>query len=121
MTNTSFFDGDLLNDKTSQGRRRATSFDLVLYRIPKTSGTTGDTQVWDSGVGYDYYDYKINPYNDKSYSDRPVNWFQTTTISNWSLPGIYDNTNSQLSLTGVNFNNPLGIIMRSDRLGVVSR
>jgi hypothetical protein len=103
MTNTSFFDGDLLNDKTSQGRRRATSFDLVLYRIPKTSGTTGDTQVWDSGVGYDYYDYKINPYNDKSYSDRPVNWFQTTTISNWSLPGIYDNTNSQLSLTGVNF------------------
>jgi len=102
MTNTSFFDGDLINDKTSQGRRRATSFDLVLYRIPKTSGTTGDTQVWDSGVGYDYYDYKINPYNDKSYSDRPVNWFQTTTISNWSLPGIYDNTNSQTT-TGLNF------------------
>ena len=103
MTNTSFFDSDLLNDKTSQGRRRATSFDLILYRIPQTSGETGNPQSWDSGVGYDYYDYKINPYNDKSYSDRPVNWFQTTTISNWSLPGIYDNTNSQLSLTGVNF------------------
>jgi hypothetical protein len=37
MTNTSFFDKDLLNDKTSQGRRRATSFDLILYRIPKTT------------------------------------------------------------------------------------
>ena len=29
MTNTSFFDKELLNDKTSQGRRRATSFDLI--------------------------------------------------------------------------------------------
>jgi hypothetical protein len=44
MTNTSFFDEDLLNDKTSQGRRRSTSFDLVLLRIPKFSGTTGSIQ-----------------------------------------------------------------------------
>ncbi len=44
MTNTSSFDDELLNDKTSQGRRRATSFDLILFRIP-------DNQMWDSGVG----------------------------------------------------------------------
>jgi len=50
MTNTSFFDKELLNDKTSQGRRRATSFDLILFRIPQN-------QSWDSGVGYDYYDF----------------------------------------------------------------
>ena len=49
MKNTSFFDKDLINDKTSQGRRRATSFDLILFRIPQN-------QQWDSGVGYDYYD-----------------------------------------------------------------
>jgi len=54
MTNTSSFDKELLNDTTSQGRRRATSFDLVLLRIPKVSGTTGNPQQWDSGVGYDY-------------------------------------------------------------------
>ena len=66
MTNTSSFDEELLNDKTSQGRRRATSFDLILYRIPKTSGSTGIYQYWDEGVGSDYYDVKktINSSND---------------------------------------------------------
>jgi len=95
MTNTSSFDKDLLNDKTSQGRRRATSFDLVLYRIPQN-------QNWDSGVGYDYYNYNITNLNDRSFSDRPSNWFQTTTIDNWSTPGVYDNTNSTTG-TGINY------------------
>jgi len=57
MTNTSSFDKDgLSNEYTSQGRLRATSFDLVLFRIPLTSGNTGTAQTWDEGVGYDYYD-----------------------------------------------------------------
>ena len=60
MTNTSYFDENLLNSTTSQGRRRATSFDLVLFRIPKTLGNSGVPQKWDSGVGYDYYDYGNN-------------------------------------------------------------
>ena len=84
MTNTSFFDKELLNDTTSQGRRRATSFDLILFRIPKTSGDTGHPQSWDTGVGYDYYDFKVTNLNDRSFSTRPVNWFETTTISKWS-------------------------------------
>jgi hypothetical protein len=95
MTNTSSFDKDLLNDKTSQGRRRATSFDLILYRIPQN-------QQWDSGVGYDYYNYNITNLNDRSFSDRPSNWFQTTTINDWSTPGVYDNTNSTTG-SGVNY------------------
>jgi hypothetical protein len=95
MTNTSFFDKELLNDKTSQGRRRATSFDLILFRIPQN-------QQWDSGAGYDYYDLNSNPLNDKNYSDRPSNWFQTTTISGWTTPGLYDNLNSVTGL-GVNY------------------
>jgi hypothetical protein len=102
MTNTSSFDKELLNDKTSQGRRRATSFDLILYRIPKTLGSTGTPQSWDSGVGYDYYNYNITNLNDRSFSDRPSNWFQTTTIGDWSTPGIYDNENS-LTGGGVNY------------------
>ncbi len=95
MTNTSFFDKELLNDKTSQGRRRATSFDLILFRIPQN-------QQWDSGVGYDYYDFNSNPLNDRSFSNRPSNWFETTTISGWTTPGLYDNENS-VTGTGVNY------------------
>jgi hypothetical protein len=95
MTNTSFFDNELLNDKTSQGRRRATSFDLILFRIPQN-------QQWDSGVGYDYYDFNSNPLNDRSFSNRPSNWFETTTISGWTTPGLYDNENS-VTGTGVNY------------------
>jgi hypothetical protein len=102
MTNTSFFDKDLLNDKTSQGRRRATSFDLILYRIPKTSGSTGSIQTWDSGVGYDYYDFGITNLNDRSFSLRPTNWYERTTISGWSTNGIYSNTNSVTGI-GVNY------------------
>jgi hypothetical protein len=95
MTNTSFFDKELLNDATSQGRRRATSFDLILFRIP-------DDQQWDSGVGYDYYDFNSNYLNDKNFSDRPSNWFQTTTIANWSTPGLYNNSNSATG-SGINY------------------
>ena len=103
MTNTSSFDKEALsNEYTSQGRLRATSFDLILFRIPLTSGTTGTAQLWDEGVGYDYYDVQktLNSANgllspialpqDKAYSQRPSNWYQTTTLSGWSTNGIYD-------------------------------
>jgi hypothetical protein len=36
MVNTSSFEDDLLNTSMSNGRKRATSFDLILFRIPKT-------------------------------------------------------------------------------------
>jgi hypothetical protein len=106
MRNTSFFDPSLLNSYDSFGLRRATSFDLILFRIPLTSGNTGDPQYWDEGVGYDEYDVKKtlnSPYaylktdgfpDDKNYSIRPSNWYQTTTIDTWGTEGIYDNTNS---------------------------
>lgn len=114
MTNTSSFDEELLNDKWSNGRRRATSFDLVLFRIPKVSGSTGDSQSWDEGVGYDYYAGKAQGSSntvsvknavetDKSFSDRPSNWFERTTINDWSQPGLYDNTNSLTGNTGLNY------------------
>jgi hypothetical protein len=103
MKNTSAFDEELINDKTSSGRRRATSFDLILFRIPKVSGSTGQSQDWDSGVGYDYYDFNVKIETDKSFSERPSNWFQRTTIKNWSTEGLYDNKNS-LVLTGAGVN-----------------
>lgn len=105
MTNTSSFDNELLNTFMSNERRRATSFDLILFRIPKTSGSTGNPQYWDEGVGYDYTDFNTNhnsPYggstpltyvDSRAYSTRPSNWYQTTTISGWSQSGVYNNKN----------------------------
>ena len=104
MTNTSSFDEDLINEDMSDGKRRASSFDLILFRIPKTSGNTGNTQPWDEGVGYDYTEsnknqnglngglYPITYVDPRSYSDRPSSWYYTTNVSSWSQPGIYDNT-----------------------------
>ena len=83
MINTSTFN-DYLNTSTSQGRQRATSFDLVLFRIPSP-------QLWDEVVGYDFADLMYEITNDKNYSVRPTNWFQRTTLDNWSQQGIYNN------------------------------
>jgi len=102
MTNTSSFDEELLNSTWSNGRRRATSFDLVLFRIPKVSGTTGDSQTWDEGVGQDYYNVNDVFEGNKAYSDRPASWYQRNTIKNWSVAGLYDNTNSN-SIDGLNY------------------
>lgn len=105
MTNTSSFDNELLNTFMTNERRRATSFDLILFRIPQISGNTGGSQLWDEGVGYDYSDFNISKgsstgsltpltyVDSRAYSTRPSNWFQTTTIGNWSEPGIYNNRN----------------------------
>jgi len=115
MTNTSSFDNELLNTFMSNERRRATSFDLILFRIPETSGNTGTPQYWDEGVGYDYTDFNINhnssyggstplTYVDsRSFSTRPSNWYQTTTITNWSFPGIYSNNNTSTGNTRLNY------------------
>jgi len=94
MTNTSFFE-DLLNTRTSQLRLRATSFDLILFRIPYINLDPTQPQEWDEGVGYDFADLVYN-YSivDRNFSERPSNWSGRTTIDNWEQPGLYDNTNA---------------------------
>ena len=88
MVNTSTFNLETLNTTTSQGRLRATSFDLILFRIP-------GNQYWDEGVGYDFADLIYEYSNsDKNFSTRPSNWIQTTTLSGWTEPGIYNNNNT---------------------------
>ena len=94
MTNTSYFDKELLNTSTSQGRLRATSFDLILFRIPYVNFDENQPQNWDEGVGYDYYDQVTGIPSDKNYSDRPSNWSATTTITDWQQAGVYSNTNT---------------------------
>ena len=86
MVNTSFFDDRLLNTKTAKAKRRATSFDLILFALSGTS--------WDEGAGYDYNTENITSeiFDDKSYSSRPSNWFKSTTLTSWNTPGIYNYT-----------------------------
>ena len=98
MTNTSFFDDNLLNDKLIDGKRRASSFTLLLFRISGMS--------WDEGVGYDYQQYggTFEPEFDESYSERPSNWYSATTLVPWVNPGVYDNTNNS-TYTVVNTQN----------------
>jgi hypothetical protein len=105
MTNTIKFNNELLNSFNSDERKRASSFDLILFRIPKTSGTTGNPQYWDEGVGYDFTDTDkalnnfvgvqliTEPLIDNPVSDRPSNWFQNTNLDFWSEDGIYNNKN----------------------------
>jgi hypothetical protein len=102
MTNTASFNQELLNTDTSQVRKRATSFDLILFRIPFINNNPSTPQIWDEGVGYDYVDY-IYDFDelDRNFSDRPSNWYQTTTLSGWTTDGIYLNDNSG---TGSTFN-----------------
>jgi hypothetical protein len=92
MTNTSFFSKDLLNTTMPDGSLRATSFDLILFRIPPNEDTNLP-QYWDEGVGYDYYSVPDQLGYNKEFSVRPSNWYQTTTLDTWQQPGIYDNTN----------------------------
>jgi hypothetical protein len=114
MTNTSSFDNELLNTFMSDGRRRSSSFDLILFRIPKSSGDTGEVQEWDEGVGYDFYNTNLSKnssngsmtpltYVDpRSFSERPSNWYQSQNISNWSEPGLYNNRNlGDVNFTGL--------------------
>jgi hypothetical protein len=106
MTNSSAFE-DLLNETNSDGRRRATSFDLILFRIPKSNGSTGTVQNWDEGVGYDFNEVSVDNVNsqyyrniiqtDKSYSTRASNYFNRQLIYDWSTDGIYINDNSGTS------------------------
>ena len=96
MTNSSSFNEELLNTSMPDGSLRATSFDLILFRIPPVNFDPSFPQYWDEGVGYDFYDVPDVLGPNRAYSDRPSNWIQTTTINNWLQMGIYDNTNGGL-------------------------
>ena len=90
MTNTGAFDLNLLGHDTCDGKPRASSFDLIVFKLP---------QEWDEGVGYDY-NIEI-PLNEPSYQNTlgmspmvysicPSNWFQAQTNLPWNTgSGVY--------------------------------
>lgn len=84
LTNTIFGDEGLKGENRTTGRNRATSFDLILFQIPTN-------QYWDEGIGFDYEDtsYDFTAGN-KTFDERPSNWFYRNTLNTWSTAGIYD-------------------------------
>jgi hypothetical protein len=81
LTNTIFGDETFLGAKRGTGRDRTTSFDLILFKI---------NEYWDEGVGFDYEDadYDFTAGN-KTYDERPSNWYNRTTLNTWNTEGIY--------------------------------
>lgn len=72
-------------------RRRASSFDLIFFLVPKT---------WDAGKGFDYsrsifqedyYDTKTEGWGNRLVSIDGCNWFQRRNGLKWDEPGIYSN------------------------------
>lgn len=81
LTNTIFGDETFLGAKRGTGRDRATSFDLILFKI---------NEFWDEGVGFDYedteYDFTLG---NKTFDERPSNWYNRTTTNQWAIEGVY--------------------------------
>lgn len=96
ITNAGSLDFTLLHqiDESSVSecqRRRASSFDLIFFLIPKT---------WDNGKGFDYshsdymqdyYDTKSPGWGNRLVSTDGCNWYQRRNGLKWDEPGIYSN------------------------------
>ena len=82
LTNTVFGNETFLNATRGTGRQRASSFDLILFKI---------NEFWDEGTGFDYendqYDFTLG---NKTFDVRPSNWFNRTNLDTWAVDGIYD-------------------------------
>ena len=82
LTNTIFGDEGQKGLNRTTGRDRSTSFDLILFKV---------SEYWDEGIGYDYSDtgYDFVSGN-RTYDERPSNWFFRTTLNNWQTAGVYN-------------------------------
>jgi len=111
ITNAGSLDFTLLNHKDTSSvngciRKRASSFDLIFFLIPKT---------WDAGKGFDYsrsifqedfYDTKSEGWGNRLISTDGCNWFQRRNGLKWDEPGIY--SNNKLSEEYDNFSSKNG-------------
>lgn len=89
LINTIFGDETFLGAKRGTGRQRTNSFDLILFKID---------EFWDEGLGFDYeegaYDFTSG---NNTYDERPSNWFNRTTLNEWTTQGIYNSSPNIIS------------------------
>lgn len=101
LTNTIFGDESLLGQENSRERERATSFSLIVF---------GFDESWDEGVGFAYEETEEYGTGNKSFDQRPSNWYNRTTLDSWSQEGIYsfisgDTLSGATLITSVDFDN----------------
>jgi hypothetical protein len=94
LTNTIFGDEALLGDDRGNTNIRATSFDLILFKVP---------EFWDEGVGFDYDKVYDLATGQQLFDVRPSNWFDRTTLETWNDEGIY--TTFPITITTIHFDN----------------
>jgi len=84
LTNCIFGDEGFKGQLRSTGRDRATSFDLILFKI---------NEFWDEGLGFDYVNTNSdNSLGNKTFDQRPSTWYDRTTLDSWATSGIYAET-----------------------------
>jgi hypothetical protein len=95
LTNCIFGDETFLGAKRGTGRERTNSFDLIIFKVP---------EFWDEGLGFDYEDggYDFTTGN-KTFDERPSNWFNRTTLQSWTSEGVY--STSPNIITTIHFDN----------------
>ena len=94
MTNTIFGDETMRNEIKGTGKQRTSSFDLIVFQI---------NEDWDEGTGYDYEYSSDISIDNHTYDVKPSNWYNKTTLSGWTIPGIYNNSTS--IITKIHFDN----------------
>ena len=81
MTNCASVDGlpydKEIHHRASEPVERATSFDLVLYKLP---------QEFDAGKGFDYaYDFWVNANHSRAFKNMPSNWYYAQRARCWKV------------------------------------
>ena len=99
-------------------RKRASSFDLIFFLIPKD---------WDAGKGFDYsrsefledyYDTKSEGWGNRLVSTDGCNWFQRRNGLKWDEPGIYSNDTLSIEYDNFSSNSGSTIIFARQRFDV---
>jgi len=85
MVNTGYFDESLLGTTTCYGKKRASSFDMILFNI---------NQEWDEGVGYDLEDNFT--LGEGVLSTEPSNWFYAKNNSEWASNGVFSGNSNDI-------------------------
>ena len=111
LTNCIFGDEGFKGQGRSNGRQRATSFDLILFQI---------NEQWDEGVGFEYVNNPVDTMSgDILFDQNPSNWYNRTTTNSWTTSGIYaenptilktihfDNGNENIDVDITDIINPL--------------
>lgn len=122
MTNCASVDGlpydKEIHHRAAEPVERATSFDLVLYKLP---------QNFDAGKGFDYVsDFWLSENHSRAYVNMPSNWYYAESVRPWKVdddkmvPDEYGRINLDVNHPSYFYKqNEEGVWVRVDLIGGV--